>query len=41
MESVFLTEGRIVRHLGVKLKFALEQVTKCHRGKRGIALLSL
>jgi hypothetical protein len=32
LESVFLTEGSIVRHLGVKADFTLEQVTKGESG---------
>ena len=41
LESVLLTEGSVLRHLAVKAEFALEQVTKARRGKRGITLLFL
>jgi len=41
LESVLLTEESILRHLGVKVDFTLEQATKVQRGNRGIAILFL
>ena len=39
LDSVLLTDGSILRILGVKVDFTLEQATKVQMGNRGITIL--